>query len=121
MLKLPTEYLKLGKEVYLTCDVFFVNKIPFFIKLSRKIGFTATAHLKDRKIKTIFLAFLAVYKFYLRQGFRIKMVHADNEFGPMKPLIDKLKKVPTINLAAANEHVPEIERDFDYSNNESEV
>ena len=34
-LKVRTEYLKLGKEVYLTCDVFFVNKIPFFITLSR--------------------------------------------------------------------------------------
>ena len=44
-LKFPTEYLKIGKEVYLTCDVFFVNKIPFFITLSRKIDFTATAHL----------------------------------------------------------------------------
>ena len=84
----------------------FLNTIPFFITLSRKIDFTTTAHLKDRKIKTIFLAFLAVYKFYLRRVFRIKMVHAHNEFGPMKPLIDKLKKGPTINLAAANEHVP---------------
>ena len=90
----------------MTCDVFFVNKILFFITLSHKIDFTATAHLKDRKIKTIFLAFLAVYKFYLRRGFRITMVHADSEFVPMKPLIDKLKKGPTINLAAANEHVP---------------
>ena len=36
------------------------------------------------------------------------MVHADNEFGSMKPLIDKIKKGPTINLATANEHVPEI-------------
>ena len=94
----------------MTCDVFFVNKIHFFITHSRKIVLTATSHLKDRKIKTIFLAFLEVYKFYLRQGFRIKMVHAENEFGPMKPLIDKLKKGPTINLAAANKYVPEIER-----------
>ena len=77
-LKVPTEYLKLGKEVYLTCDLFFVNKINFFITLSRKIDFTAAAHLKDRKIKTIFLALLAVYKFYLRRWFRIKMVHANN-------------------------------------------
>ena len=38
------------------------------------------------------------------------MVHADNEFGAMKILIDELKKGPTINFAAANEHVPEIER-----------
>ena len=105
-LKVPIEYLKLGKKVYLTCDVFFVKKIPFFITLSCKIDFTATAHFKNRKIKTIFLEFLAVYKFYLRGGFRITMVHADNEFGPMRPLIDKLKKGPDINLAAANEHVP---------------
>ena len=98
--------MKLGKDVYLTCDLFFVNKIPFFVTLSHKIDFTATDNLKERKIKTIFLAFLAVYKFYLRLGFRIKMVHADNEFGPMEPLIDKLKKGPTINLTAANEHVP---------------
>ena len=110
MLKVPTEYLKLGKKVYLTCDVFFVNKVRFFITLSRKIDFTGTAHLKDRKIKKIFLAFLAVYKFYLRRGFRIKMVHADNDFGPMRPIINKLKKRPAINLAAANEHIPEIER-----------
>ena len=54
-IKVPTEYLKLGRKVYLTYDVFFANKIPFFITLSRKIDFTATAHLKDRKIKTIFL------------------------------------------------------------------
>ena len=107
-LKLPTKYLKLGKEVYLTCDVFFVKKSPFFVTLSHKIDFTATAHLKDRKIKTIFLAFLVVYKFYLRGVFRIKMIHVDNEFGPMKPLINKLNVGPTINLAAANEHVPEI-------------
>ena len=51
-LKVPTEYLKLGKKVYLTCDVFFVNKIPFFITISRKIDFTVTVHLKYRKIKT---------------------------------------------------------------------
>ena len=107
---MPTDYLKLGKDIYFTYDVFFVNKIPFFIKLSRKIDFTATAHLKEQKIKTIFLAFLAVYKFYLWQGFRIKMVHADNEFEPMKPLIDNLKKGPTINLSAANKHIPEIEK-----------
>ena len=59
-LKVPTEYLKVGKKIYLTYDVFFVNKIPFFITLSRKIDFTVTAHLKDQKIKTTFLAFLEV-------------------------------------------------------------
>ena len=70
------------------------------------MDFTATAHLKDRKIKSIFSGIPGGIQFYLRRGLRIKMVHMDNEFGPMKPLMDKLKKGPTINLPAANEHVP---------------
>ena len=39
--KVPKELLKLHKEVFLTADIFFVNKIPFFLTLSRAICFTA--------------------------------------------------------------------------------
>jgi hypothetical protein len=35
--KVPMELLKLHKEVYITADLFFVNKIPFFLTLSCKI------------------------------------------------------------------------------------
>jgi hypothetical protein len=35
--KVPKELLKLHKEVFLTTDIFFVNKIPFFLTLIRKI------------------------------------------------------------------------------------
>jgi hypothetical protein len=38
--KVPMELIKLHKEVFLTTDIFFVNKIPFFLTLSRKICFT---------------------------------------------------------------------------------
>ncbi len=40
--KLPTALLKLHKEVFLTVDIFFVNQIPFFLTVSRKICFTAS-------------------------------------------------------------------------------
>jgi hypothetical protein len=33
--KVPVELLKLHKEVYMTADCFFVNKIPFFLMLSQ--------------------------------------------------------------------------------------
>jgi hypothetical protein len=33
--KLPMELMKLHNEVFLTTDIFFVNKIPFFLTLSR--------------------------------------------------------------------------------------
>ena len=37
--KIPVDLLKLQKEVFLTLDVFFVNKIPLFLTLSQKIFF----------------------------------------------------------------------------------
>jgi hypothetical protein len=107
--KVPVELLKLHKEVYITADLFFVNKIPFFLMLSRKICFTAINHLADRTVPQIFTAFKEIYQYYLQRGFRITMVHADREFAPLKVLIESLPGGPMVNLASPNEHVPEIE------------
>jgi hypothetical protein len=51
------ELLKLHKEVFLTTDIFFVNRISFFLTLSRKISFTDVNHLADRAVPQIFKAF----------------------------------------------------------------
>jgi hypothetical protein len=108
--KVPMEIMKLHKEVFLTTYIFFVNNIPFFLTLSRKICFTAVNHLADRTVPHIFKAFKEMYQFYLQRGFHIKTVHADGEFVPLKPLIESMPGGPMVNLASANEHVPEIER-----------
>jgi hypothetical protein len=39
--KVPMELLKLHTEVFMTADIFFVNKIAFFLMLSHKICFMA--------------------------------------------------------------------------------
>jgi hypothetical protein len=108
--KVPMELMKLHKEVFLTTNIFFVNKIPFFLTLSRKICFTAITHLADRTVPHIFKAFKEMYQYYLHHGFHINTVHADGEFTPLKPLIESMPGGPMVNLASANEHVPEIER-----------
>ena len=110
LVKVPTKLLNLHKEVFLTADIFFVNKIPFFLTLSRKICFTAVNHLANRKVPEIFKAFKEIYQFYLQRGFRITAIHVDGEFEPLKPLIESLPGGPVVNLAASSEHVPEIER-----------
>jgi hypothetical protein len=104
-----SELLKLHKNVFLTLDVFFVNKIPFLLSLSRKIRFTAVNYLADRTIPDLFKAFKEIYQHYLHRGFRITTVH-DGEFSPLKTLIESLPGGPRLNLASSNEHVPEIER-----------
>jgi hypothetical protein len=108
--KVPKELLKLHQLVFLTADLFFVNQIPFFLTLSRKICFTAVNHVTDRKAETIFKAFEEIYRFYLQRGFKITTVHADGEFAPLQAMIQAMPGGPRVNLASANEHVPEIER-----------
>ena len=108
--KVPKELMKLHRHVYLTMDIFFVNKIPFFLTLSRKILFTAVHHLGNRKIPEIFKQFKKIYAYYLQRGFRITTVSADGEFAPIKELIESILGGPSVNLTSANEHVPEIER-----------
>jgi hypothetical protein len=51
-----------------------------------------------------------MYQHYLQRHFHIKTVHADGEFAPLKTLIEAMSGGPMVNLASANEHVPEIER-----------
>jgi hypothetical protein len=109
LVKVPVELLKLHKEVYVTADLFFVKKIPFFLTLSHKICFTAINHLADRTVLQMFKAFKEIYQYYLQRGFRITTAHADGEFAPLKVLIESLPGGPMVNLASPNEHVPEIE------------
>jgi hypothetical protein len=108
--KVPMELMKLHKEVFLTTAIFFVNNIPFFLTLSRKIFFTAVNHLADRTVPQIFKAFKEIYQYYPQRGFHIKTVHADGEFAPLNPLIESMPGGSMVNLASANEHVPDIER-----------
>jgi hypothetical protein len=108
--KVPMELLKLHKKFFLTTDIFFVNKIPFLLTLSRNICFLAVTYLAERTVPQISKACKEMYQYYLQQGFHITTVHADGEFMPLKPLIESMPAGPLVNMASANENVPEIER-----------
>ena len=110
LVKVPREFIKLHRDVTLAVDIFFLNKIPFFVSLSRVIYFTAVNHLSDRKIDSIFQAFKKIYTCCLHRGFRIEIVLADGEFEPLKPLIEAIPFGPRLNVSAKSEHVADIER-----------
>ena len=109
-IKISKEIANLKNTVFLTADIFFVNRILFFISLSRKIDFTGVSHLKGQTAEIIFDAFKAIFRFYLQRGFHIHAVHVNGEFGALKDLIQNMPAVPRVNLTSMNEHVPEIER-----------
>jgi hypothetical protein len=108
--KVPSHLLKLHRDVTLSADIYFVNKIPFFLTLSRKICFTAVNHLANRTVKTIYKANEEIHKLYLNRGFHITTLLVDGEFAPLQVLIQSMSSGPRVNLTSASEHVPEIER-----------
>ena len=110
VMNVPRELKKLHKNVTLAVDLFFVNGIAFFISHSRKICFTASTHLKNRKVASLWEAFKEAYQYYAKRGFKITLVTADNEFEPLQTLVHAMPAGPRVNLASASEHVPEIER-----------
>ena len=63
--------IKLHKEVFLTCKIIFLDKIPFFLTLSRKIYFMEVNHLANYTVPEIFKSIKEVYQYYLYRGFRI--------------------------------------------------
>jgi hypothetical protein len=109
-LKVPTALLNLHHDETMTADIFFVNKIPFFLTLSRKICFTVVNHLTDRTVKTIFAAYQEIHAFYLNRGFHVTTLLVDGEFAPLQVLIQSMPGGPRVNLISASEHVPEIKR-----------
>ena len=87
-----------------------MNKTPFFLTFSQKIYFTSVNHLENSTVPEVFKSFKEVYQYYPHSGFHIATVHADDEFGPLKRLIESLPGIPLENIVVANEHVPDIDR-----------
>ena len=108
IIRVPKKSLKPNKGVFLNMDIFFVNKIPFLITLRHKIDFTATSKFTTQTDRDIFKSFWSIYVFYLRRGFKITTVNADGEFAPVWELITEFSSDMMVNMASANEHVPEI-------------
>ena len=97
-------------KVTLAIDIFFVNKVPFFITFSLKTCFLSVTHLTNQKVPLICKALQSMHKYYLQRGFTIVFIKADGEFKPLEPMMHELYGSPKLNLTSANEHVPDIER-----------
>ena len=80
----PKEIWELHKEVTLAINIFFVNKIPYFVTYSVKICFLSVTHMVNRKAKSIFKALESMHKYYLQRGFQIVFIKADGEFKPLE-------------------------------------
>ena len=105
---LPSEIMSQYRDVTLTADIFFVNKIMFFVTKSRHIQFSTVENIPNRKPDTIAKAFNNVRQIYRRRGFIISHLLVDGEFEPLRGALSDVGI--SVNTASNAEHVPDIER-----------
>jgi hypothetical protein len=107
---IPGSVMSRYRNVVLAGDIMFVNKLPFFLTISRHIKLSTSELLTNRKIETIFEATKRVYQQYMKRGFKVTSILMDGEFdtGGYRGELSALGI--TLNVVTAEEHVPEIER-----------
>jgi len=105
---IPREIMDKHGEVVLAIDIMFINKIPFVMTTSRNINFGTAELIKDMKNNTLIMSIEQLIQAYQARGFKIQPILADRQFQHIQQIIGQ--KGIKLNICAANEHVPEIER-----------
>jgi hypothetical protein len=99
---IPPEVLRAGRNVSVTIDIMFVNKLPFFITLSLEIKFGTVESIPNQQVTTIRNFLEKVVRLYKNRGLTVSSILVDSEFELIQPWF------PTLNTAAADEHVLDI-------------
>ena len=107
---IPETILSRYMKVTVACDIMFVNTLPFFVTISRHIKFSTSELMSNQQIDTIFQGIKRMYQTYSKRGFTVTDLLMDGQFDT-NGLRDKVASLGiTLNIVAAGEHVPEIER-----------
>jgi hypothetical protein len=106
---LPKEIMEVYRDVTLCIDIMFVNRIPFFLSISKKIHFITAEALDNKTQPSLEKALKRIYGVYRQRGFRINLIVADSELECTRGTIAG-DLHSDLNICGEDEHVPEIER-----------
>ena len=105
---IPAALMERYRTVTLSGDIMFVNKIPFFVTVSRNIKFGTVEMIENKRNKTLLLAVQQVKSIYMRRGFILSTLLMDGEFESLRGDLAELQI--TLNTVSNDEHVPDVER-----------
>lgn len=100
--------MKRHRDVTVSLDVMFVCGIRFAVSISRSIKFGTIDVLPNRKAETLLASIKRFKSTYVRRGFILNRVAAENEFGTLE--VPLAVEGMALNVVACGEHVPEVER-----------
>ena len=102
----PPDILDRHRDLVVSMDIFFINKIPFLLTTSRNLHFGTVEAIPNRQVDTVLKAIQRMLAIYHTRGFRVRTIPADPEFQPLDGMLPGV----SFNFCAQGEHVPDIER-----------
>jgi hypothetical protein len=106
---IPKSILSQYRDITLCIDIMFVNRIPFFMSMSRNLRFITCEVLDNREQASLIKALQRINGIYRKRGFRITLVLGDSEFECTRGAIATDLK-SELNICGEDEHIPDIER-----------
>ena len=106
--EIPPELIKAQQKVTMFADIMYIDGVPLLATLTENIRVATTTHLINKEAPTLMEALDAIFIKYNNASFIIKEFRADREFECLRDTLEEIGI--EVNLCAAQEHVPEIER-----------
>ena len=107
---IPRELLTQNQFVELCIDTLFVNSLPFLATVSKSIQFRTCDYIPNRKVGEYKTVLAKVIRQYHDAGLAIRCIYGDREYAQVLQYFKESSPPIDFNLSAAQEHVPEAER-----------
>ena len=107
MVSIPPELHDTQCDVCLYIYIMFVNGLAFLTTISKKSKYCTAIWVANHMAPTIANLVESVLKLYHQAGFQVTEACADHEFKPVLHILQDSGWSFMINLANAQEHVPE--------------
>ena len=112
---LPKELYEDLKNVTVCMDFFYVNGMPIFHTISRKLDYRTVSFPVSRSKPVMLKEYRKVRQRYHSRGFRITSVLTDKEFETIRNDV----RPAVLQVCGTDEHVPEVERSIQTLKNDS--
>ncbi|KAG7364548.1 reverse transcriptase RNA-dependent DNA polymerase [Nitzschia inconspicua] len=112
IIEIPKELIAAQHDVEMSIDTLFVNSMPFLATISHNIKYRTCNFVPSRRMMDYRSVLAKVVLLYTNAGFTIKMIHADSEYRAVLEYFKNSSNKIDYNLATANEHVPQAERNI---------
>ena len=108
-----TDYVEISKEIFESCkelevstDIMFINKLPFPVSISRLLKFTTIEYLSIKNDIALVTSINKIVSYYRSHGLYVGTMFVDPNF---QSLEEKLFST-TLNTTVLCDHVLEVER-----------